>query len=157
MADETKRNIQGMYRGKHIHVLPGNKQLDGGWVTGFLSQEDYITVTYVDGSVGEQLIDKNTVGLCTGKPDKNGTVIYQGDVLENEKGLRFEVRFGYYTMYCPIDDCMMENIGFFTVADGYYEDMPLGPTEEYATIIGNIHDNPDFKIDEKYRNPFSGG
>ena len=27
------------------------------------------------------------------------------------------------------------------VADGYYEDMPLGPTDQYAKIIGNIHDN----------------
>ncbi|MCI7128981.1 MAG: hypothetical protein MSA09_00145 [Lachnospiraceae bacterium] len=32
-----------------------------------------------------------------------------------------------------------------------YKDMPLGPTEQYARIIGNIYDNPELKVDERYR------
>ena len=89
--------------------------------------------------------------MYSGKCDKNGINIFEGDILENEKGLKLEVRYGTYAMYCTVDNCMIENIGFYTVAEGYYEDMPLGPTEEYATVIGNIHDNPDLKIDAKYR------
>lgn len=88
----------------------------------------------------------DTISLYSRKEDKRGKQIYQGDILENCSGLRFEVRFGKYAMYCPIDDCMMENVGFYVVAEGYYEDMPLGPTEEYATKIGNVYDNPELKV-----------
>ena len=139
------------YRGKHIHVLQENGHLDGTWVIGFLEAENYIAESNENGLVVEKLVDRDTVGLCSGKKDKSGKDIFQGDILENTAGLRFEVRYGEFVMYCPVDDCMMENVGFYTVAEGYYEDMPLGPTEEYATIIGNIHDNPDLKVDEKFR------
>lgn len=36
-------------------------------------------------------------------------------------------------------------------SEGYYEDMPLGPTEDYATIVGNIFNNPELKVDSRYR------
>lgn len=97
------------------------------------------------------IADPNTVGLYSGKKDKKGKEIYSGDILENSSGTRFEVRFGSYAMYCPVDNCMMENVGFYVVADGYYEDMPLGPTEEYALIIGDIFKNPELKVNDAYR------
>lgn len=151
---ETKQT-NWKYRGKHIHALSANKHLEGTWVQGFLEAEDYIAVTYENGDIAEKLIDKNTVGMCCGKQDKAGTDIFEGDILENDKGQKFEVRYGTYIMYCPVDNCMMENVGFYTVAEGIYEDMPLGPTEEYAKVIGNIHDNPDLQVDEKYRCPLA--
>ncbi|MEE1255574.1 MAG: LuxR C-terminal-related transcriptional regulator [Lachnospiraceae bacterium] len=92
-----------------------------------------------------------TENLCTGKRDKDGIPLFAGDVIENENGLRFEIRFGEFAMYCPVDDCMMENVGFFCVADGYYEDMPLGPTEQYSKKIGNIYDNPKLAVAAEYR------
>ncbi|MBP3543536.1 MAG: hypothetical protein J6J86_04855 [Lachnospiraceae bacterium] len=131
-----------MYRGKYV--------FDGEWVEGFLCIDDKIS--YMEGRENIiRRIDVRTLGRCTGKRDCDEKLIWQGDVLENEAGTRFEVRYGEYTMYCPVDDCMMENVGFFTVADGIYEDMPLGPTEKYAKVIGNIHDNPELKVDAKYR------
>ena len=109
--------------------------------------------TLIEPKKGGYIIDDlNTIGLCSFKKDKKGKMIYSGDVLQNDNGLNFEVRFGQYAMYCPVDDCMMENVGFYLVAKGYYEDMPLGPTEKYATIIGNIHDNPELKISDEFRN-----
>lgn len=124
----------------------------GRWLVGYLINETYIIEQNKDGSISaEKPVYPDTIGLCSGQQDKSGTNIFQGDIIENEKGLRFEVRFGEYTMYCPVDNCMMQNVGFYTVADGYYEDMPLGPTDQYAKIIGNIHDNPELKVDEKFR------
>lgn len=139
-------------RAKHVHAMDKNQKLDT-WITGIPVGEDYILTSFKDGHKAELLIDPATFGLCTGKQDRDGEEIYQGDVYENKNGTRFEVRFGTYVMYCPVDDAMMENIGFYTVSDGIYEDMPLGPTEDYAKVIGNIHDNPEFKVDEKYRCP----
>lgn len=87
----------------------------------------------------------------TGKKDRNGNAVCLGDILENGNGTRFEVRYGIHAMYCPVDGRMMENVGFYTVAEGYFEDMPLGPTEEYALKIGNVSDDPELKVGEEYR------
>lgn len=93
------------------------------------------------------------IPIQTGKKDRNGNKIRLGDILENRNGTRFEVRYGIHAMYCPVDDCMMENVGFYVVAEGYYEDMPLGPTEEYAVKTGNVSACPELKIGEEYRCP----
>lgn len=42
-----------------------------------------------------------------------------------------DMMYGRYNAYCPEDHCEMENIGFYVESIGR-EDMPLGPTEEYA-------------------------
>lgn len=149
--DEQGNFILNQYRGKHIHAMSANEHLNGTWVYGYLAGKNYIHVDYEDGMPADKLVDENTVGLCSGQKDKNGIDIYQGDILENKNGVRFEVRYGKYAMYCPVDGCMMENVGFFVVADGFYEDMPLGPTEDYAVVIGNVFDNPKLRVDEKFR------
>ncbi|MDE6603119.1 MAG: hypothetical protein K2K90_13365 [Lachnospiraceae bacterium] len=119
----------------------------------------YVPSVYVPGKTVYVIPDENTICLYSGKSDKNGKKIYAGDILENRNGTRFEVRYGIFTMYCPIDDCMMENVGFYVVAEGYFEDMPLGPTHEYAEIIGDIFKNPELiiskadKKEERYGKP----
>lgn len=75
-----KRKIE--FRGKHIHVMPWNKHLDNTWVYGFLEAENYISVEYEDGSVGEKLVDGNTVGQFTGKHDRNNQKIFEWDIVE---------------------------------------------------------------------------
>lgn len=122
------------------------------WVMGYLFNDNHIVAVEEDDLECQVTpIRLETVGLCSGRHDIQGNDIFQGDILENDKGLRFEVRYGLYSMYCPVDNCMESNVGFFTVADGYYEDMPLGPTEQYAKVVGNIHDNPELKVAEKFR------
>lgn len=140
-----------LYRAKHIHVSPKNQHLPKRWIEGFLAGERYmVPISKDDIASPEKLIDPHTIGLCSGKTDKEGTDIFEGDILENDNGGRFEVRYGQYAMYCPVDDCMMQNVGFYTVMDGYYEDMPLGPTEQYARVIGNIHDNPELRVADEF-------
>ena len=136
-----------MYRAKHASNMRTK-----GWMIGYLVNEDYIAVVTEDGLIYPSTpVRPETIGLCSGRQDIQGKDIFQGDIPENDKGLQFEVCYGLYAMYCPVDNCMMENFGFYTVSEGYYEDMPLGPTEQYARIIGNIYDNPELKVDERYR------
>lgn len=73
--------------------------------------------------------------------DKQNQDLYEGDIIENDHGVRFLIKFGEHNMYCPVDNTMMENIGFYTLAQTYDEYMPLGPTHEYAHKIGNINQN----------------
>lgn len=78
--------------------------------------------------------------------------IFAGDILKNEDGIIFEVHYGEYQMYCPADRQYMQNIGFYVTSPNYkYHNivMPLGPTEAYATKIGNIYQTPELlEVDE---------
>lgn len=65
-----KREI--LFKAKHIHALPENEWMEGKWVEGFLSGEDYIN----DGTY-EYMIDPDTICQYTGLTDKKGIVIRQ--------------------------------------------------------------------------------
>ena len=82
---EVNMNREIRFRGKHVHALGANKHLNGTWVYGLLSAEDYISTTYDDGTYAEKLIDKNTIGQFIGENDKNGTPIYEFDIVEIER------------------------------------------------------------------------
>jgi hypothetical protein len=72
--------------------------------------------------------------------------IYAGDIMKNDDGTIFEVHFGEHQMYCPADQQYMHNMGFYVTSPNYRLDkfhMPMGPTEMYATKIGNIYQNPE--------------
>lgn len=61
------------FRGKHIHIFPQNKHLNGLWVYGYLCDENYINTVMVDEYGGkftaEMLVDPKTVGQYIGMTD----------------------------------------------------------------------------------------
>lgn len=80
----------------------------------------------------------------TGKEDWNGKKIYEGDVITLLDGTPAVVNYGEYDGYCPYYRKWMPSVGFYVTGIGRYKlPMPLGPTEEYAEIIGNIYENPE--------------
>lgn len=88
-------------------------------------------------------IDPATICRCTGKKDMHGKEVYERDLIESQTcGLVMEIRFGIYQAYCPADRCDMDSVGFYAVAKGYQE-MPIGPLEDYAVVVGNIYDNSE--------------
>ena len=62
-------NREILFRAKHIHGMGSNKHLNGTWVHGYLSDENYIYDKSLD---GEFLVDENTICQYTGLTDKNG-------------------------------------------------------------------------------------
>lgn len=80
----------------------------------------------------------------TGKEDRHGRRIFEGDVITLLDGTHAVVNYGEFDGYCPYDRTWMPSVGFYVTGIGRYElPMPLGPTEEYAEIIGNIYKNPE--------------
>lgn len=131
-------NREILFRAKHIHTIPGNEHLNGTWVHGYLSDENYI---YDKSLEGELLVDENTICQYTGEKDKKGQKIYEGDILEAhlddsfpEDVTRVRVTF--------------ENMKWCLVQKG----MIPGPFEKGEgkdwEVIGNIFDNPEL-IGEK--------
>lgn len=100
-------------------------------------------------------VDGSTLGRCTGIPDKNGRMIYEGDVLEYESKL---VSLNGFTVG---DKCVERCVVIWdshkwsvkTIYSnrwtetynnyGHKCDLYADIARLYATVAGNIHDNPE--------------
>jgi len=87
----------------------------------------------------------------TGKTDISGQYVYEGDFIESHQGTQILdilmlVKYGTYEAYCPNDGDYMNSVGFYVEAKGHPQ-MPVGPLEEYAKVIGNVYQNKDW-LDE---------
>lgn len=132
--------ICNRYRGKRLDT--------GDWVYGayiFVCsvKKAYIQTFREDGEMAELLeTDPHTTCQFTQGTDKQGLPIYEDDLITGPSGQVMLIRFGEYEAYCPADEVFMRSVGFYAEAPGY-PDMPIGPTDQYATLVGNLHDNPE--------------
>ena len=130
---------------------------NGKWVTGYYwcneTDKKHFIISRKRLEIVE--IDPATLCRCTGRQDLSGEEVFQGDIIESiMNGIilagNMVIRYGTYQSYCPVDEEFMDSIGFYVSRSGC-PDMPLGPLEEYAKVIGNIFDPPDL-VEEKKGN-----
>ena len=126
-------NREILFRGKHIHAMDSNEHLNGTWVYGYLSDENYI---YGKSLEGEFLVDEDTICQYTGLTDKNGKKIFENDI----------VQVGWYNGTVEYEDgCFVikwNNIKFLRKDLGYWANL-----DGFQTI-GNIYDNPELLEEE---------
>ena len=119
-------------------LFRGKRMDNGAWVYGSLLQvecEDGSIVTAIfdrKDSGGDAEVHPSTVGQYTGLLDKNGTRIFEGDVLtvDGEDGffaLEFQEDTARFVM--SGDSIVVDFDNFWS-----YE----------VEVMGNIHDNPEF-------------
>ena len=126
------REHMGRFRGRAI--ADGKTWVEGYlWVNNTLLTKVKIPhITNDDGIILE--VDPETVCECTGLEDKNGMLIFEGDVVE---GSDFAAEDGYGRIIWDTDTARFAIVGESLICDfdNYY-----GYELE---IIGNIHDNPE--------------
>lgn len=123
------------------------KRLDNGeWVQGALVYDGrdklYRIITEINYSTGTCLttnkaprVDASTICQCTGLKDKNGTKIFEGDIIDFSHRSDSEsygvVKYDTY------------ETEFAIVYDSIYEGLGRHYHSRDVEVIGNIYDNPE--------------
>lgn len=137
------------------YTFRGRRYDNGEWIEGWITSQfkkthDGEVLTRIKSTVfggGEHLVNTETVGQCTGLKDKNGKLIFEGDVVKAD-GYIFIVKFGkcggvannenygYMGYYLDGFDSMTKDVLRFGLRNDicYFTDID---------VIGNIHDNPE--------------
>ena len=114
------------------------KSSNGDWVYGSLvsSKDIGLAIYFQRGNGMVKTMDwvyvkQDSIGQFTSLYDKNGKEIYEGDILKVQgTDEKIEVRF-------------VRGVFAFLWNGDLEEEAPINaPTQEWAEVIGNIHDNP---------------
>ena len=135
-------NERYLFRGKRID--------NGEWVQGYLGVDvegrpQIEICNAFGGYVGARDVEPAAIGQCTGLRDRNGTLIFEGDILEfkrpDEEPYHSVVKWvteGFMACHIPNTREGLQGGG-----------ASVAHNKEIITVIGNIHDREEAGTDVK--------
>lgn len=134
--------FRGQTRRYGEKVKLNGEKIKSNWVYGGIFPQngdgDFAIIYQQEPTVEKYPVYADTVGQYTGLTDKNGTKIFEGDIVkygDTVHNVVFEQRNG--TAYFGLVYSTLETLSF-----GYYQDL------KQIEVIGNIYDNPELLGDE---------
>ena len=140
------RENMGLFRGKRLD--------NGEWVEGFYNfckkrTGENIHFIRPIGAQDAFQVDPDTVGECTGIPDKNGKRIFEGDIVKTHYANAKNSEFVEVVVFHNGRFCAEGNLGgtgrlWANLWDGIRH-LPQDKCVymDGVEVIGNIHDNPE--------------
>lgn len=112
-------------------LFRAKREATNEWVYGYFVNEYDDFQIYAQPQIitrsGREYVNKNTLGQFTGLTDKNGTKIFEGDIVEYE-GKRYSIKYlPHYARFSAVKP----NTVFCVFA------------YQRGEVIGNIYDNPE--------------
>ena len=107
------------------------KRIGRGWITGTLADPETIAKNADRSDL--YFVDPTTIGQCTCLRDKNGDLIFEGDIVKNH--VRDQI---YRITYCQIALCIRADI----IGSSRFENLWSLDSDDIE-IIGNVFDNPE--------------
>lgn len=136
-----------LFRGKRT-----DKWNRGEWAEGYLDVFEgtpFMLINHDDPyALHRAEVDPDTVGQYTGRKDKNGKRVFEGDILRLftiwADGTVEPVDVPVIVQFCENDQCYV----LTTKQGSHYDDFGNYGRHEYYEVIGNIHDNPELMKEE---------
>ncbi|MBR2927534.1 MAG: hypothetical protein IKC24_00045 [Oscillospiraceae bacterium] len=120
-------------------LFRGKRTDNGEWVEGFYvgdTGDGCHEICDINSGTGHRVeVDPDTVGECSGVPDKNGKRIFEGDILllDDLKGF-VNYGTGCFCVRMQHPDYLCRNNPAIDIVLNEYPGLE---------VIGNIHDNPE--------------
>ena len=121
-------------------LFRGKLKDSGKWAYGGYSEIDGHPVIVEPGERGFtfHIVAPGTVGQCTGLKDREGMLMYGGDILRFNKG-----NPNVFVVYWSVEDH-----GWRLVQPSKVGRQPLSIDVEHHVVIGNIHDHPELREEQ---------
>lgn len=138
-------DTRGLWRGKRVD--------NGEWVEGYLSKSrnakekpaflKYCIDREETGLMMSYIVDPSTIGECTGLRDKNGKLIFEGDIVQTKHERLCKIVWRSNSVVNCWDivplECKHRSPDEWDLWDS-----------KNLLVVGNIHDNPELLNGEAY-------
>lgn len=117
-------------------LFRGKNKYCSSWIVGYYYEKNgnpRIKNDYQDLEV-----DPNTIGQYTGLKDKNGTKIFEGDIVRDKDNPQLK-GFNDYIIYFEDGSFMRQSIEWSDIGGFIFSEYNAQDVE----VVGNIYDNPE--------------
>lgn len=128
--------FRGLHRRRGEKVRLDGTPVESMWVYGGYCQynEERGIIYQTEPEVNKFPVYADSVGQFTGLTDKNGTKIFEGDIVEHTTFFNEKIRTGYVEY--------SESYGAFFIMGSGHSDNQMYAFCNFK-VIGNVHDNPE--------------
>ena len=144
----SRMNERYMFRGKRKDNGKweiGHYVITGEFPIGDESDLSPMVMHVITNGYTQEVVDPNTVDMCTGLRDINKKLIFEGDIVEDDYGRKMRVEYSL-----QLQQTRLYQVGSYENILGMSKGWPifdwLFPSLE-LTVIGNIYDNAELLVE----------